>query len=120
MGTDSAQTLYLSPGNLVGDTTTLSQGKDLDLREAVAHKKVSSCNPEGIQQERVAGPGAEAAPSGLFTADTSPLAKGMCVQVVYDPNPESGSILKSGFGSRPLWFGLGIFVCWIFSYRRLA
>lgn len=36
----------------------------------------------------------EAAPSGLFTADTSPLAKGMCVQVVYDPNPESSEYLE--------------------------
>lgn len=31
------------------------------------------------------------------------------MQVVYDPNPRYG-ILNSGFGSRPLRFGLGIFV----------
>lgn len=59
MGTDSGQTLYLSPGNLVGDTSALSQGKDLDLREAVARKKVSPCNAEGIQRERVASLRAE-------------------------------------------------------------
>lgn len=60
----------------------------------------------------------EVSPSGLFTADTGALAKGMCVLVVYDPNPGYG-ILNSGFGSRLLRFGLGIFVCCVFSYRRL-
>lgn len=43
----------------MGDTTTLSHGKDLDLREAMAHKKVSSCNAEVIQGERVASLRAE-------------------------------------------------------------
>ena len=40
------------------DTATL-QGKDLDLREAMARKKVSSCKAEGIQQQRVVSLGAE-------------------------------------------------------------
>jgi len=54
MDTNSVQTLYLFPRNLVGDTATLSWEKDLNLKEAVVHEKVSSCNTEGIQWELVA------------------------------------------------------------------
>lgn len=62
----------------------------------------------------------EAAPLGLFTADTSLLAEGTCVQVVYDPSPESGEYLEFWIWFEALLSGLGIFVHWIFSYRRLA
>lgn len=76
----SVQKLYLSPGNLVDDTTTLSQGKDLDLREVMAHKEVSSWR---MGSARVCGQSQSwvVASSGLFTTDASRLDNGMCVQV---------------------------------------
>lgn len=48
----------------------------------------------------------EAAPLGPFTADSSLLAKGMCVQVVYGPSPESGEYLefRIWFKAIVVWF----------------
>lgn len=86
MGTNSVQTLYLPPGNQVGNTTTLSQGKDLDLREVMSPGKVSSCRKDsaGVCGQSQSW---EVASSGLFTADASPLDNGMCVQVGVGSQP---------------------------------
>lgn len=49
----------------------------------------------------------QGAPSGLFTADTSPLAQEVCGICVYDPNPQSGECLefRIRFKTVMVWFG---------------
>lgn len=116
-----AADIVLVPWGTWGDTATLSQGKDLDLREAASCKRVSFCNAEGIQRQHVASLGADRELLQVCSLLIPVLWLRRCVEYVYMiPTLSLVSVLNSGFVLRLSWFGLGIFVCWVFSYKRLA
>lgn len=69
----------------------LSWGKELDLKDAMMCRKVSSCSAEGMQKKCVAR--LEGSSFGVFPADISRLAKPVA------------STLNSGFDSRLLLSG---------------